>query len=96
MLGTGRLFPAMFPHIGEQRDGRAAVEQRQELQALEADLDQRLEGLDRVLLRDVHHLAGLPNHIDEQHRAIRAREGDDLPGVAAPGVVALDGVGLPA
>jgi hypothetical protein len=35
----------------------------------------------------VRHLARLPNHIDEQHRAVGAREGNDLLHVAAPRLV---------
>jgi hypothetical protein len=39
------------------------------------DQDEWLEGLDRMLFRDVHHLAGLPNHIAEQHRPIGRGKG---------------------
>jgi hypothetical protein len=41
-------------------------------------------------------LTRLPDHVDEQHRAIRARKGDDLLGVSAPRLVTLDLVGPPA
>ena len=41
-------------------------------------------------------LRSFPYHGNEQHRPIGTREGDNLLGVAAPRLVALDPVGLPA
>src|ERR1700738_347826 len=77
-VGHRHALPGHIPEVREQRDGGTAVQEGEQLQALQRDLDDRLEGLDRLLFRDVHDLARLSHHLDEQDRAVGPREGDHL------------------